>query len=148
MRRLQILLAEDNHGDVLLVLEALRVYGVEHVLHVVRDGSEAARYIDSMGWDRESPCPDVFLLDLNLPKRDGHEVLRLFRRRSDCESRPVIVITSSDAERDRRLAAEAGATRYFRKPSDLDEFIQLGALVAEVAGIYVGIEESGGAGRH
>ena len=115
-----------------LVREALQAFGVEYAMRVLRDGAEAARYIEQMGPEETAPCPDVFLLDLNLPKRDGHEVLRLFRKHPLCGDRPVIVITSSNAERDRRMAAEAGATRYFRKPSELDEFIRLGALIHEV----------------
>lgn len=130
----QILLAEDNHGDVLLVREALREHHVEHELRVVKDGLQAERYIQRIGEASDAPCPDVLLLDLNLPHRDGHELLQLFRAHPLCGTTPVIIITSSDAERDRKKAAEGGATRYFQKPSDIDEFIQLGAIVREVIG--------------
>jgi CheY-like chemotaxis protein len=129
---IRILLAEDNHGDEFLVREALREHQVQHELHVMRDGLEAVHYIERMGDATDAPCPDVLLLDLNLPHRSGHELLQLFRAHPFCRNTPVIVITSSDAEKDRRRAAELGATRYFRKPSDVDEFIQLGAIVREV----------------
>lgn len=129
---IRILLAEDNQGDVFLVREALREHRVEHELHVVRDGLQAERYIERIGQTDDAPCPDVLLLDLNLPHRDGHELLQLFRAHPICAKKPVIVVTSSGAERDRKRAAELGATRYFQKPSDVDEFIQLGAVVREV----------------
>ena len=128
----QILLAEDNHGDVLLVREALREHRLEHKLYLVRDGLQAERYIERIGQAEDAPCPDVLLLDLNLPHRDGHELLQLFRAHPLCGSKPVIIITSSDAEKDRKRAAELGATRYFKKPSDVDEFIRLGAVIREV----------------
>ena len=128
----QILLAEDNQGDVLLVREALKEHHVEHELHVVKHGLQAERYIKRIGEASDAPCPDVLLLDLNLPHRDGHELLQLFRAHPLCAATPVIVVTSSDAEKDRKRAAELGATRYFRKPADIDEFIRLGAVVREV----------------
>lgn len=129
---LQIVLAEDNNGDVILIREALKEHKVQHELHVVKDGVEAARYIQQAGQSQDVPCPDILLLDLNLPKKSGHELLELIRAHPCCAKTPVIIVTSSDAERDRKLAAELGATRYFRKPSDIDEFMRLGAIVREV----------------
>ena len=129
---LHILLAEDNRGDVLLIREALREHHVEHDLYVLNDGLQAARYIEHLGEASDTPWPDLLLLDLNLPHWDGHELLQLFRAHPLCKGIPVIVITSSGAEADRKRAAELGATRYFQKPSDLDEFIRLGAVVREV----------------
>jgi CheY-like chemotaxis protein len=132
MLRLKILLVEDNPGDVLLVRRALDKQPVEHELHAMRDGLEAALFIERAGQPGAPPCPDLFLLDLNLPKRDGYELLVLLRAHPVCGDKPVIIITSSDSEKDRRRAMEGGATRYFKKPSDLDEFMKLGALVREV----------------
>lgn len=129
---LQVLIAEDNRGDVRLVREALREHHVEHELRVVWDGLQAERYINRIGQADDTPCPDVLLLDLNLPHRDGHELLQIFRAHPLCGAIPVIVITSSGAESDRKRAAEIGATYYFQKPSDVDEFIRLGAIVREV----------------
>lgn len=131
---LQVLLFEDNQGDVLLVQEALREHQVEHRLHVINDGLQAERHINRIGQADDAPRPDVLLIDLNLPHRDGHELLQLFRNHPLCRATPVMVITSSGAEKDRRRAAELGATRYFQKPSDVDEFIRLGAVVLEVVG--------------
>jgi CheY-like chemotaxis protein len=133
MNLLQILLAEDNLGDILLVRQALDEHNVPHELHVVRDGEEALAFVAHMGEQNGVPCPDVMLLDLNLPKVDGEEVLSEFRKHPKCAHTPVVIITSSDAHKDRVRMKDLGIARYFRKPSDLDEFLQLGALVREVA---------------
>jgi CheY-like chemotaxis protein len=130
--RLNILLAEDNLGDVLLVQQALDEFHVEAELHVVRDGAEAIDFLSRMGSPGYAPCPNVMLLDLNLPKVDGPEVLREFRRRPDCAHTPVVVISSSDSPKDRARTAELGISRYFKKPSELGAFLQLGAVVMEV----------------
>ena len=132
MNTLKILLAEDNLADILLVRKALEEYQVPHDLHVVRDGEEALTFIRSMGGPGGIPCPDIVLLDVNLPKVEGAEILSEFRKHPQCAETPVIVITSSDAHRDRERMAEFGIARYFRKPSDLDEFMKLGAVVLEV----------------
>lgn len=133
MSPLKILLAEDNLGDVLLVRQALEEYNVAHELHVVRDGAEALRFVAQMGQPGGVPCPDVLLLDLNLPKVDGPEVLAEFRKHPRCARTPVVIITSSDAHKDRARMTELGIAHYFRKPSDLDAFLKLGAVVREVA---------------
>lgn len=124
---LLIFLAEDNRGDAFLVREALTEYGLEHQLILAEDGDEAAKLLDEFG--KTTPCPDVILLDLNLPKRDGVEVLNQFRERTDCHGVPVIVITSSDSPRDRARTAELEANYYFRKPSEFEEFMKLGDLI-------------------
>jgi CheY-like chemotaxis protein len=85
-----------------------------------------------MGKDSETPCPDLILLDLNLPRASGFELIILFRKHPLCIETPVIVLTSSDAPKDRQRAAELGAVRYFRKPSDLVDFLKLGAVLREV----------------
>jgi CheY-like chemotaxis protein len=131
MARLKILVAEDNRGDVFLMREALLAHGIEHDLFVIQDGAEALAYMERMGKSPDAPCPDVFLLDLNLPKVEGHQLLARFRGHPLCRDTPVIVVTSSDAQRDRERAALLGAARYCRKPSDIDEFMQLGAVIKE-----------------
>jgi len=129
---LLVFLAEDNRGDAFLVREALNEYGLSHQLIIAEDGDQAARFMEEFG--KTTPRPDIVLLDLNLPKRDGTEVLRLFRERKDCHGIPVIVITSSDSPRDRTRAAELKANYYFRKPSEFEEFMRLGALVKRAVG--------------
>jgi CheY-like chemotaxis protein len=134
MPLLHILLAEDNRGDVLLIRQALLEYSIKHELHVVSDGAEAIRFIERMGgWDGP-PCPDLVLLDLNLPKFEGQQILQAFRERPDCASTPVIVVSSSDAPRDKARIAEFGIAQYFRKPSELDEFMKLGGMVRDLVG--------------
>jgi chemotaxis family two-component system response regulator Rcp1 len=128
---LMILLAEDNLGDIMLVQRALEKHRIAHRLYVVRDGAEALAFVDRIG-QPGAPCPDVVLLDLNLPKVDGRQVLTEFRKHPGCLQAPVIVVSSSDAPRDRTRMAELGIARYFRKPLDFEGFLQLGAVVREV----------------
>lgn len=132
---LNFLLAEDNLGDILLVQKALEEYYVPHQLHIVRDGAEALDFVRHMGQPGGVPCPDLILLDLNLPKVDGPQVLSEFRRHPGCEQTPVIIVSSSDTQKDRARLANLGITRYFRKPSDYDAFLQLGSLVRDVVGL-------------
>jgi CheY-like chemotaxis protein len=129
---LNILLAEDNRGDVLLVRQALDEHHIRHKLYVVQDGAEAIRFIEQMGQPDSAPCPDLMLLDLNLPKAEGQQVLAEFRKHPACAHTPVIVVSSSDAPRDRARIGALGVTRYFRKPSELDEFMKLGGVVRDV----------------
>jgi CheY-like chemotaxis protein len=131
MRVLHILLAEDNRGDVLLVREALQYHHIEHELHIVSDGAQAITFVSRMGKSEESPCPDVILLDLNLPKADGAQILGEFRKHPECVTTPVIVVTSSGADRDRQRMAALGIKHYFQKPADFDGFMRLGAVVRE-----------------
>ena len=84
MNKIRIFLAEDNPADVDLVREALREYKIEHELWLALDGQEAKRFIESMGTGAGSPCPDVIMLDLNLPLVTGHELIALFRRHPRC----------------------------------------------------------------
>ena len=132
MNKLKVLLAEDNRGDVLLVREALAEHNISAELFVMRDGGEALDYIAGIGEPNRPPCPDLVLLDLNLPKVDGLDILAEFRKHPQCTHTPVIVISSSDAPKDRERAGALGVTRYFRKPSDLEEALKLGSVVREV----------------
>jgi CheY-like chemotaxis protein len=129
MSALQILLAEDNPGDVLLVAAALDEHHIEHELKVAHDGEEALAFFAHMGQPDSPPCPDLMLLDLNLPRLDGFEVLKEFRKHPLCGGTPVIVVSSSDTPAERRRMAELGVVLYFQKPGDLDAYMELGALV-------------------
>lgn len=131
-RLLHVLLAEDNPGDRLLVNEALRHHGLDFMLSVVDDIDKASYYLKRIGKFPDALCPDVMLVDLNLPKASGFELVRMFRNHPDCGPAPLIIMTSSDAPSDRRTAAELGAAYYFRKPCDLDAFMDLGRIVREV----------------
>ena len=132
MSVLKVLLAEDNPGDIFLVKEALAQHHITHEMYVVRDGGEAFAFVSRMGGSDGDPCPDIVLLDLNLPKVDGPEILIEIRKHPECAHTPVIVMSSSDTNKDRDRMDALGVTCYFRKPSDLDEFLQLGDLVKKV----------------
>lgn len=124
-----VLLIEDNPGDVLLIEEALRESGIDCDLTVVGDGEEAMGLFRTIDADPNRPSPNLVLLDLNLPKRSGHEILGGIRRSTRCPTIPVIVVTSSQAESDIAKASRLGIAAYFRKPASLAEFMKLGALV-------------------
>lgn len=99
---------------------------------MLRDGEEALAWLARFDGDAETQTPALILLDLNLPKRTGMEVLRALRQGERWREVPVMVVSSSDNEADRREVARLGATAYFRKPSDLDEFLQLGHAVGRL----------------
>src|ERR1041385_4722649 len=131
-RPYQILLVEDSAADVNIVRIALRDQGLDHVLHVARDGEEAISFIQKADNDRKPPGPDLLLLDLHLPKYNGEEVLKCLRSTESYAQVPVVVMTSSDAPADHERSEEHAALFYFRKPSRLDEFIQLGVIVRDI----------------
>jgi two-component system, chemotaxis family, response regulator Rcp1 len=126
--KLNLLLAEDNLPDALLVREAIRMANLPLEVHIAADGEQAIEFIARAEKDTEAPCPHFRLLDLNLPKVDGFEVLRRLRASNKCKSIPVLIITSSDSPGDRSQAASLGAG-YFRKPPSYDEFLKLGAVL-------------------
>jgi CheY-like chemotaxis protein len=128
----RVVLVEDNRPDVMLVRHALDECGLDVALQVIYDAEEAVAYISRLGETEDAPCPDIVLLDLNVPKGDGLELLAAFRTSPKCRDLPIVIMTSSDSPRDRTRATEIGATRYFRKPIDLDQYLRLGALVEEV----------------
>jgi CheY-like chemotaxis protein len=127
-RTVEILLAEDNPADVYLIEEALREHKVDFHITVAEDGEAAISLLANGGLK-----PDIVLLDLNMPKRSGGEVLDEVRRTS--ADIPVIVLTSSDSPSDREEALRLGATCYIRKPTGLDEFLQIGATIKQLAAV-------------
>jgi two-component system, chemotaxis family, response regulator Rcp1 len=127
-RARSILLAEDNPGDAGLVRKALEEHGVAGEPLVIADGEKAIEFIQALDADPSAACPGLAIIDLNLPKKPGSEVLERMRLSKKCRHIPVVILSSSDAERDRADAARLGATRYLRKPSRLEEFLSLGAI--------------------
>jgi CheY-like chemotaxis protein len=126
----RIFLAEDNPADVYLIEQALREHGIAFKLEVAVDGKQALSFF--RGPIPEESRPALVLLDLNLPQHDGPEIVRAIRENGLLESVPVVVLTSSDSPKDRLQAMQAGATRYFRKPSSLQEFMAIGAMLKEL----------------
>ena len=120
---IEILLVEDNPGDVRLTQEALRDGKVRNHIHVAADGVEALAFLRREGKFADALRPDVILLDLNLPKKDGREVLAEIKTDPDLRRIPVVVLTTSEAEEDILRAYNLYANAYVAKPVDLDKFI-------------------------
>jgi two-component system, chemotaxis family, response regulator Rcp1 len=123
----RILAVEDNASDVFLMREALKEHGVNADLTVITNGQSAIRYFSLMR--REDPVPELILLDVNLPRKNGLEVLKGLRANPLLQQVPVIVFTSSESFDDRAEAARLQAQAFVRKSMDLDEFLQIGAVV-------------------
>ena len=127
-----MLLVEDNPADSVLVRKALEEHGFSGELTVVNDGEAAIRLIQSLDRDALAACPDLVIIDLNLPRKSGREVLETMRRCEKCRGIPVVVLSSSDALQDKADAARLGASRYVKKPSRLEDFLALGATFREM----------------
>jgi CheY-like chemotaxis protein len=122
---IEILLVEDNPGDVRLAVEALMDAKVANRLHVVEDGVEAMSFLRREGRYAVVPRPDLILLDLNLPRKDGREVLVEVKQDADLKRIPVVILTSSAAEQDVVQAFNLHANCYITKPVDLDQFLKV-----------------------
>jgi chemotaxis family two-component system response regulator Rcp1 len=121
----EILLVEDNPGDVRLTKEALREGKVYSNLHWAKDGVEALEFLRREGPHANAPRPDIILLDLNLPKKDGREVLSVIKNDDALKNIPVVVLTTSKSEEDILRSYELHANCYVTKPVDLDQFIRV-----------------------
>ncbi|MCJ7667972.1 MAG: response regulator [Anaerolineae bacterium] len=122
-RPVEILLVEDNPGDVRLMQEGFKESKVRNTLHVVRDGVEALAFLRGGGEYADAPRPDLVLLDLNLPKKDGREVLAEIKEDPDLKRIPVVVLTISKAEEDILRSYNLHANCYITKPIDLEQFL-------------------------
>ena len=121
-RAIQILLVEDNPGDVRLTQEALKTIKLADALHVVRDGVEAIDYLHGDGRYAGATRPDLILLDLNLPRKNGREVLKEIKRDHALRRIPVVVLTTSRADDDILRSYDLHANSYIAKPINLDHF--------------------------
>lgn len=130
--RRRAVLVEDSLADVYIIGEIVRGSELSLDLDVLADGEQALQYFASLQQDPALPRPDVVLLDLNLPRRSGHEVLAWLRATSTFVDLPVIVVTSSDADADRRAAERLGASAYFRKCFSYEEFLTLNDVIEGV----------------
>jgi two-component system, chemotaxis family, response regulator Rcp1 len=122
---IEILLVEDNPGDAELTREALKVAKVANRLHVVDDGAEAVDFLFKKGKFSDAPRPDIVLLDLNLPKKDGREVLSEIKQNKEISEIPVVVLTTSQAEEDILRAYQLHANCYITKPVDFGQFLRV-----------------------
>jgi two-component system, chemotaxis family, response regulator Rcp1 len=128
-----ILLVEDNPGDVVLIRESLEEHKVNCHLFVADDGEKAIQFIDELGADG-NPFPALVILDLNLPKRSGREVLRRMRQNMNWASTPAVILSSSGALKDQEETARLGASKYIRKPSNLEAFMEIGGVLKTMLG--------------
>jgi CheY-like chemotaxis protein len=123
-----VLIVEDDDSDLFLIQEALGCTRLPLTIQAVKDGEQAIRFFDMVDADPALSCPALVILDINLPKRQGGDVLENMRQSRRCASAPVIVVSTSESPRDRQRMASLGANRYFRKPSDYEEFMKLGDI--------------------
>ncbi len=122
---IEILLVEDNPGDARLAKEALRESRIMNNLHMVDDGEKALDFLHQKGEYLKAPHPDLVLLDLNLPKISGHEVLAVIKSEDSLRKIPVVVLSISSSQKDIEESYNLNANCYVTKPLDLNEFIQV-----------------------
>jgi chemotaxis family two-component system response regulator Rcp1 len=130
-REIDILLVEDDPGDVELTKEGLQAAKMYVHLHVVDDGIKALQHLRKQGAYADAVRPDLVLLDLNLPKKDGREVLREIKADEGLKSIPVVVLTTSDADKDIATCYSAGANCYITKPVGFEGFIKVVSTLEE-----------------
>jgi chemotaxis family two-component system response regulator Rcp1 len=123
-RPIQILLVEDSPSDAKLTISALKLAKVANELHHVEDGVHAMEFLRRQGKYEKSPRPDLILLDLNLPRKDGREVLEEMKENPDFTSIPVIVLTTSNAEKDILRSYQLHCNCYITKPVNFDRFLE------------------------
>jgi two-component system, chemotaxis family, response regulator Rcp1 len=123
-RPIEILLVEDVTEEADLTMEVLRSGRVRNRVHRVEDGEEAMAFLRRQGRHAAAPPPDLILLDLNMPRMNGHEVLAIIKQHPDWKRIPVVVMTSSDNEKDILLAYDRHANCYVTKPLDMDKFME------------------------
>jgi CheY-like chemotaxis protein len=124
-RQIEVLLVEDDPGDVMMTREAFQDYKLHNELHVVSDGAEAMAFLRQEGEYAGRPRPDLVLLDLNLPRMDGRQVLEAIKSDPELASIPVVVLTTSENEDDVLRSYSLHANAYVTKPVDFDRFIQV-----------------------
>lgn len=127
-RTILIVLVDDNLGDIYLVREALAQSGLPYEAKVFTDGAGAQEYFLSCG-QMPGRVPELIILDLNLPRVSGGQLLELVRSRAELQDVPVVVLSTSDAPKDRALADKTHSAMYLTKPSDLDSFLSVGKRI-------------------
>lgn len=141
---IEVLLVEDDPGDILLTREAFAHNKVGNRLHVVHDGEEAMDFLRNVGPYADAPCPDLILLDLNLPRKDGREVLAEIKSDPVLRVIPVVILTTSEAEEDILGSYHLHANAYVAKPVDFERFIQ---VVRQIDDFFVTVVKLPRAGR-
>ena len=132
----EILIVDDNPGDVRLTREALREIKVSNNLHVATDGAEALAFLNREGQYADAPRPALILLDLNLPKKNGREVLAEVKNHPNLRRIPVVILTTSSEEKDILTTYDLHANCYITKPADLDCFIE---VIRSIEGFWLSV---------
>lgn len=122
---IDILLVEDDPGDVLMTREAFEHHKIRNELHVASDGVEALEFLNRQGRFERAPRPGLILLDLNLPRKDGRELLGEIKQDPDLRTIPVVVLTTSEADEDIVRSYDLHANAYVTKPVDFDKFVEV-----------------------
>lgn len=135
-RQIEVLLVEDDKGDILLTREAFDLNKVKNRLHVVCDGEQAMAFLRREGEYADAPRPDLILLDLNLPRMDGMEVLQEVKADPALLSIPVVILTTSEAEEDILRSYHLHANAYVAKPVDFEAFIR---IVRQIDDFFVSV---------
>jgi CheY-like chemotaxis protein len=136
MKPIHILLVEDNEGDILLTREALEEARILIELSVVRDGKVAIEFLTKQGSYHDAETPDMLLLDVNLPKKNGHEVLQFMREDKNLKSIPVIMLTTSSSPKDVKLAYNNYVNSFITKPIDVNELL---SVLAGIENFWISI---------
>ena len=136
MKLIHILLVEDNEGDIVLTMEALNESRIINKLSIVRDGWDATQFLDKKGKYSHEDSPDLILLDVNLPKMNGHEVLSLIKSNERTKHIPVIMLTTSSSEKDIYQSYKNHVNCYITKPVDAHNFLQ---VVASIENFWISI---------
>ena len=123
---------EDSKADIFLVRESIAQARIAAEFQEVSDGEKAINFLSQLEDDASLPCPDLIILDINLPRKPGRAVLAHLRKCARSGSIPVLIVTSSNSDRDREEMESLGTRAYFRKPSEYDEFMKLGDLVGSL----------------
>lgn len=124
-RPVEILLVEDNEADIRLTKEGIKEAKIRNNLHIAKDGEEAMNFLQKRGSYRDAVTPDLILMDLNLPKKDGRELLREIKNDETLAPIPVVVLTTSEAEKDIIKSYKLHANCYVTKPMGLDQFVEV-----------------------
>jgi len=125
IRPIEILLIEDNPGDIRLTIEAFKESKIANILNIVEDGIEAINYLENQRKFKDKPLPDIIILDLNLPKKDGREVLAEIKEDKLLKHIPVVIFTTSQSETDIFKCYDLHANCYISKPLNMNQFIKI-----------------------
>ncbi|HMP98556.1 MAG TPA: response regulator [Cyclobacteriaceae bacterium] len=136
MKPIHILLVEDNEGDILLTTEALEEGKITNKVSTIKDGQEALNFLEKKGEYADADTPDLILLDVNLPRKNGHEVLQQIKNSPGTSHIPVIMLTTSSSERDINMSYRNHANCYITKPVEIDNFME---VISKIEDFWISI---------